>query len=80
MKQIWTNRLMASKAVEATPEPLTPQSQPSILANNPKVSQSRKGRVMHGFESKITTRVEMCTKWHILFHNMYFLSQLHAKF
>jgi hypothetical protein len=40
MKQIWTNRLMASKAVEATPEPLNPQSQPSILANNPKVSQT----------------------------------------
>ena len=46
MKQIWTNRLMASKAVEATPEPLTPQSQPSILANNPKVSRVIKmGRV-----------------------------------
>jgi hypothetical protein len=38
MKQIWTNRLMASKAVEATPEPTAPQSQPAILANNPKVS------------------------------------------
>lgn len=38
MKQIWTNRLMASKAVEATPEPLAPSGQPSILANNPKVS------------------------------------------
>jgi hypothetical protein len=39
LKQIWTNRLMASKAVEATPEPLTPQTQPAILANNPKVSE-----------------------------------------
>lgn len=39
MKQIWTNRLMQSKAVEATPEPPAPtQSQPSLLANNPKVN------------------------------------------
>lgn len=38
MKQIWTNRLMQSKAVEATPDPPAPsQSQPSLLANNPKV-------------------------------------------
>lgn len=39
MKQIWTNRLMASKAVEITPEPSVPNSgQPAILSNNPKVS------------------------------------------
>jgi transcription initiation factor TFIIA large subunit len=39
MKQIWTNRLMASKAVEVTPEPAVPASgQPAILANNSKVS------------------------------------------
>lgn len=37
MKQIWTNRLMASKAVEVLPEPQAPLSQPGILANNPKV-------------------------------------------
>jgi transcription initiation factor TFIIA large subunit len=37
MKQIWTNRLMASKAVEVTPELPTPQSQPTLLTNNPKV-------------------------------------------
>jgi hypothetical protein len=41
MKQIWTNRLMASKAVDVLPEPLAPQSQPAILANNPKVSHGR---------------------------------------
>lgn len=40
MKQIWTNRLMASKAVEVLPEPLVPQSQPGLLANNPKVSNN----------------------------------------
>lgn len=45
MKQIWTNRLMASKAVEVTPEPQTPMNQPAILANNPKVSHAR--RVLH---------------------------------
>lgn len=40
MKQIWTNRLLASKAVEVSPEPTVPTSgQPSILANNPKVSE-----------------------------------------
>lgn len=38
MKQIWTNRLMASKAVDAAPEPQAPQAQPALLANNPKVS------------------------------------------
>lgn len=38
MKQIWTNRLMASKAVEVLPEPTAPQSQPGLLTNNPKVS------------------------------------------
>lgn len=37
MKQIWTNRLMASKAVEVAPEPQAPSGQPAILANNPKV-------------------------------------------
>jgi transcription initiation factor TFIIA large subunit len=37
MKQIWTNRLLASKAVEVTPEPLAPSGQPPALANNPKV-------------------------------------------
>lgn len=41
MKQIWTNRLMASKAVEVLPEPLAPQSQPALLANNPKVSNPK---------------------------------------
>lgn len=40
MKQIWTNRLMASKAVDVLPEPQAPQSQPSILVNNPKVNDS----------------------------------------
>lgn len=40
LKQIWTNKLLASKAVEVTPEPLAPLSQPSLLANNPKVSES----------------------------------------
>lgn len=39
MKQIWTNRLMASKAVEVNPEPQAPTAgQPAILANNPKVN------------------------------------------
>lgn len=38
MKQIWTNRLMASKAVDAAPEPQAPQTQPALLANNAKVS------------------------------------------
>ena len=56
MKQIWTNRLMASKAVEATPEPLTPQSQPSILANNPKVSRKiemRRGKSRETNKKKV---------------------------
>lgn len=39
MKQIWTNRLMASKAVEITQEPAVPTSgQPAILSSNLKVS------------------------------------------
>lgn len=33
MKQVWTNKLMASKAVELTIEPLE-QQQPSIISNN----------------------------------------------
>lgn len=37
MKQIWTNRLMASKAVEAEATPAIPSGQPAILSNNPKV-------------------------------------------
>lgn len=40
LKQTWTNRLMASKAVDVLPEPQAPSSQPAILANNPKVSDS----------------------------------------
>lgn len=39
MKQIWTNRLLASKAVEVAPEPQAPTSgQPPPLVNNPKVT------------------------------------------
>lgn len=54
MKQIWTNRLMASKAVEVAPEPQAPTSgQPPPLANNPKVnidiSQSLKTKVQYSF-------------------------------
>ncbi|KAG5681597.1 hypothetical protein PVAND_011013 [Polypedilum vanderplanki] len=43
MKQIWTNRLMASKAVEVTPEPQAPPTgnQPAILANNPKANGTK---------------------------------------
>jgi transcription initiation factor TFIIA large subunit len=50
LKQIWTNKLLASKAVEVTPEPLAPQSQPALLANNPKVSES-----FIGFKLNVTT-------------------------
>lgn len=39
MKQVWTAKLMASKAVETTPEP-SDQHPPSILANSAKVRQS----------------------------------------
>lgn len=35
MKQIWTNKLLASKAVEITPDPPEPVP-PPIIANNPK--------------------------------------------
>lgn len=42
MKHIWTNRLMASKAVEATPDPPQPsQAQPNLLANNPKTNGTK---------------------------------------
>lgn len=42
MKTIWNNRLMASKAVEATPDPPQPsQAQPSLLANNPKTNGTK---------------------------------------
>ncbi|XP_058449973.1 transcription initiation factor IIA subunit 1 [Malaya genurostris] len=41
MKHVWTNKLMASKAVETAPEPQE-QQQPSILANSTKsVSHSK---------------------------------------
>lgn len=33
MKQVWTNKLMSSKAVEITIDPLEPQP-PPMLANN----------------------------------------------
>lgn len=42
MKQIWTNKLMASKAVEITPDPPEPQP-PPIIANNPKTSSKANG-------------------------------------
>lgn len=42
MKQIWTNRLMASKAVEITAEPAVPSSgQPAILSSNPKTNGTK---------------------------------------
>jgi transcription initiation factor TFIIA large subunit len=37
MKQVWTNKLMASKAVEIAPDPPENQQPPPILANNSKV-------------------------------------------
>jgi len=46
MKQIWTNRLMASKAVDATPEPQTPQSQPALLANNLKAGGAKSKKAL----------------------------------
>lgn len=36
MKQVWTNKLMASKAVELTIEPLEQQPPPIIANNTPK--------------------------------------------
>lgn len=36
MKQVWTNKLLSSKAVESNPEPLEPQP-PPIIANSSKV-------------------------------------------
>lgn len=40
MKQVWTAKLMASKAVESAPEP-SDQHPPSILANSTKMSNSK---------------------------------------
>lgn len=40
MKQVWTTKLMASKAVESTPEP-SEQHPPSILANSTKSANSK---------------------------------------
>lgn len=40
MKQIWRNKLLASKAVELNPEPgEAGHHPPPIVANNPKVSK-----------------------------------------
>lgn len=38
LKQVWMNKLMASKAVEATPDPTEQTIPPPALANNPKTS------------------------------------------
>lgn len=38
MKQVWTNKLMASKAVEVSIEPLEAQP-PPVIANNPPKSK-----------------------------------------
>lgn len=38
LKQVWTNKLMASKAVEMTPDPAEQPVPPPALANNPKTS------------------------------------------
>lgn len=43
MKQIWTNKLMASKAVEVEKDSLAPQP-PPILANNPKPNVTKAGK------------------------------------
>lgn len=40
MKQVWTNKLLSSKAVESNPEPLEPQP-PPIVANSSKVNYLR---------------------------------------
>lgn len=71
MKQIWTNRLMASKAVEVLPEPLTPQSQPALLANNPKVSESQTLICCESFTTTLK-RTTKCTSVHSHFHLKFF--------
>lgn len=38
LKQVWTNKLMASKAVEMTPDPAEQPVPPPALTNNPKTS------------------------------------------
>ncbi|XP_058821807.1 transcription initiation factor IIA subunit 1 isoform X2 [Topomyia yanbarensis] len=43
MKHVWTNKLMASKAVETAPEPQD-QHQPSILANSTKANGTKKSK------------------------------------
>lgn len=70
LKQIWTNRLMASKAVEATPEPLAPQSQPAILANNQKVSHASRNSSLMSSVSNTTSR--KCTSLHFRYHEYFF--------
>ncbi|KAH8242849.1 hypothetical protein KR032_002588 [Drosophila birchii] len=41
MKQIWRNKLLASKAVELTPEPGEGSHPPPIVANNPKAANAK---------------------------------------
>lgn len=66
LKQIWTNKLLASKAVEVTPEPTAPLSQPSILANNPKVSEALSSRVLCQTTTTICTlNVNAVRRFHV---------------
>jgi len=40
MKQVWRNKLLASKAVELSPDSGDGSHPPPIVANNPKVSET----------------------------------------
>lgn len=63
MKQIWTNRLMASKAVEVAPEPQAPTSgQPPPLANNPKANGTKSKKASAVEQKNSSTSVNGSTK------------------
>lgn len=63
MKQIWTNRLMASKAVEVSQEPQAPiTGQPAILANNPKANGTKSKKASTVEQKNSSTSINGNTK------------------
>jgi len=56
MKQIWRNKLLASKAVELSPDSSDGSHPPPIVANNPKVKAPKPlGGYIHAFLIRIIT-------------------------
>ncbi|XP_017143755.1 transcription initiation factor IIA subunit 1 isoform X4 [Drosophila miranda] len=62
MKQIWRNKLLASKAVELTPDPSEGSHPPPIVANNPKAANAKAKKAAAATSQSSSSTAAMAAK------------------